>query len=62
MRRVRMYSALESTNVANKLGIEQQRQHLDSAKAEGEVEVSRIGISKKSKTNGIVHEHLDLSI
>ena len=51
-----------STNVANKLGTEHQRQHLDSAKAEGEVEVSRIGIGKKSKTNGIVHEHLDLSI
>ena len=57
-----MYSALESTNVANKLGIEHQRQHLDSAEAEGEVEVSRFGIGKKSKTNGIVHEHLDLSI
>ena len=39
-----------------------QRQHLDSPEAEGEVEVSRIGIGKKSKTNGIVHEHLDLSI
>jgi hypothetical protein len=55
---VRVYSTLGPPAGADKLGTDHQRQHLDSAEAEGELE------AKKNKTNGMfmTHEHLEFEV